>query len=179
VSYQIYQSTQYQGQNASPFTLLGSVAKGVQHYTAAGYTDNNQKVNLLWLELRPVYSVENTFRNASIVMFDIAGSQLFQADKRNFGNNLNGDITEYKLYENFPNPFNPSTEIYYQLPAGGNVKLKVYNVMGQEVMTLVDGFKEKGMYSVTFNAGSLASGMYIYKLEAGNYTQVKKMILTK
>jgi hypothetical protein len=89
------------------------------------------------------------------------------------------DVKTYNLLQNFPNPFNPSTEIYYQLPNDGNVKLKVYNIMGQEVMTLVNGFKEKGMYSVSFNAVSFTSGIYIYKLEAGNYVQVKKMILTK
>lgn len=95
------------------------------------------------------------------------------------GKNSNIDLTTYNLIQNFPNPFNPSTEITYQLPSDGNVKLKVYNIMGQEVMTLVNGFKEKGMYSVSFNAGSLTSGVYIYKLETGNYVQVKKMILTK
>ena len=92
-------------------------------------------------------------------------------------NNLSSD--SYKLFQNFPNPFNPSTEIYYQIPTDGNVKLKVYNMLGQEIMTIVNGFKEKGMYSATFNAGNLVSGIYIYKLEAGNFTQVKKMLLTK
>jgi hypothetical protein len=95
------------------------------------------------------------------------------------GGNNRLTSNSYNLSQNYPNPFNPSTEINYQLPSNGNVKLKVYNMMGQEVMTLVNGFKEKGMYSVTFNAGNLASGLYIYKLEAGNFTQVKKMLLTK
>jgi hypothetical protein len=86
---------------------------------------------------------------------------------------------DYELLQNYPNPFNPSTEIYYQLPNDGNVKLVVYNLMGEEVKTLVDGFQEKGMHNVKFNAGKLASGMYIYKIEAGSFVQVKKMLLTK
>ncbi len=94
---------------------------------------------------------------------------------KNNGKNLNS----YNLSQNFPNPFNPSTEISYQLPSDGYVKLKAYNMMGQEVMTLVNGFKEKGIHSATFNAGNLASGLYIYKLDADNFTQVKKMLLTK
>jgi hypothetical protein len=88
-------------------------------------------------------------------------------------------VMDYELLQNYPNPFNPSTEIYYQLPNDGNVKLVVSNLMGEEVKTLVDGFQEKGMHNVKFNAGKLASGMYIYKIEAGSFVQVKKMLLTK
>lgn len=87
--------------------------------------------------------------------------------------------TEFKLDQNYPNPFNPSTTISYQLPATGFVTLKVYNVLGEEVAELVNENKPAGNYSVNFNATELASGMYIYKISAGNFIQTKKMILMK
>ena len=68
-------------------------------------------------------------------------------------------ITEYKLFENYPNPFNPSTTIRYQIPEDGMVTLKVYDILGREVKTLVNDFKTKGRYEVTFNADALASGL--------------------
>ncbi|MBI9071578.1 MAG: T9SS type A sorting domain-containing protein [Melioribacteraceae bacterium] len=88
-------------------------------------------------------------------------------------------INNYQLFANYPNPFNPSTKIDYQLPKAGHVTLKIFNMLGQEVATLVDGVKEKGRYSVNFNAKHLASGTYIYTLQAGDYKVSKKMILLK
>jgi uncharacterized protein (TIGR03790 family) len=86
---------------------------------------------------------------------------------------------EYTLYQNFPNPFNPITKIKYSLPKSGNVKLVVYDILGREVMTLADGVKEPGFYEVDFNASHLSSGVYIYRLIAGNYINTKKMLLLK
>ena len=88
-------------------------------------------------------------------------------------------ITEYKLFENYPNPFNPSTTIRYQIPENGMVTLKVYDILGREVKTLVNDFKTKGRYEVTFDAGSLASGLYIYEIKSGDYKASKKMTLIK
>jgi hypothetical protein len=88
-------------------------------------------------------------------------------------------IDDFKLCQNYPNPFNPSTTISYQLPKDSKVSLKIYNMLGQEIMTLVNGNMEAGTHSVTFNASKLASGVYLYKLDAGTYSQSKKMILTK
>ena len=87
--------------------------------------------------------------------------------------------TDYALDQNYPNPFNPSTTITYQLPKSGNVTLKIYDMLGKEVMTLVNEQKEMGRYSVQFNASSLASGMYVYQLRANDYTSTKKMLLLK
>ncbi|MDR3665405.1 MAG: T9SS type A sorting domain-containing protein [Ignavibacteriaceae bacterium] len=152
-----------------------NVSKGVGSYIDQSSVQTNPKNYNMTLRVDAYYSTESTSKNGGIAEFTIREIP----SKRNFGNNQTAAITEYKLYDNFPNPFNPSTEIYYQIPNDGNVKLKVYNMMGQEVMTLINGFKEKGMYSITFNASKLASGIYIYKLEAGTFAQVKKMILTK
>ncbi len=86
---------------------------------------------------------------------------------------------EFVLYQNYPNPFNPKTVISYQLPVNGNVTLKVYDVLGNEVATLVNEEKQAGVYEVEFDGSSLASGMYLYKLQAGTFVQLKKMILIK
>ena len=81
--------------------------------------------------------------------------------------------------QNYPNPFNPSTVISYQLPVNSHVTFKVYDVVGREVATLVDEQKEAGSYFVQFNASTNASGVYFYKLCAGNFVDTKKMLLTK
>jgi 5-hydroxyisourate hydrolase-like protein (transthyretin family) len=86
---------------------------------------------------------------------------------------------EFKLEQNFPNPFNPTTTIQYQLPADAKVTLKIYDVLGSEVATLINEDQEAGYKEVKFNATNLASGMYIYRLQAGKYLSMKKMMLVK
>lgn len=86
---------------------------------------------------------------------------------------------KYKLEQNYPNPFNPATEITYQLPSDRHVVLKVYDILGRPVKTLVNKTQKAGSYTVRFNAEGLTSGMYLYRLEAGNYEQIRKMILIK
>ncbi len=90
-----------------------------------------------------------------------------------------GVPSKFELSQNYPNPFNPSTKISYSVPKSGYVSLKVYNALGQEVASLVNGIKEAGIHSIEFNAVNLNSGIYFYKLEAGNISQVKKMMLIK
>jgi hypothetical protein len=85
----------------------------------------------------------------------------------------------YSLDQNYPNPFNPATTISYSIPKAGNVTLKVFNVLGQEVKTLANGFQQAGKYTVTFDASSLTSGVYFYSISSENYNQVKKMLLLK
>ncbi|TSA26392.1 MAG: tandem-95 repeat protein [Ignavibacteriales bacterium] len=85
----------------------------------------------------------------------------------------------YKLLQNFPNPFNPTTNIVFGLPKESNVTLRVFNILGQEVATLVNKVMPAGYHSVEFNASNLTSGLYIYRVEADNFVQVKKMLLMK
>ncbi len=87
--------------------------------------------------------------------------------------------TEFALYQNYPNPFNPTTKISYSIPVTENVKLAVYNLVGEEVAILIHGIVEAGYYEVTFNASDLPSGVYVYRLEASNYTSSKKLILLR
>jgi len=85
----------------------------------------------------------------------------------------------FYLYQNYPQPFNPSTKIKYQLPEVSTVTLKIYDVLGKEVATLVNETKSAGTYEVVFDATGLTSGIYFYTLNAGSFSETKKMILTK
>jgi hypothetical protein len=85
----------------------------------------------------------------------------------------------FALQQNYPNPFNPATQIQYQLPQASDVRLEVYNMQGQRVAVLADGPQNAGQHSVAFDASNLASGVYIYRLQAGSYTESKKMTLIK
>lgn len=88
-------------------------------------------------------------------------------------------LNEYKLSQNYPNPFNPVTNIQYTLPASGNVTLSVFNAIGEEVLSLVNEFKEAGSHQVSVNAANLNSGIYFYTLTTGSFKQTKKMMLLK
>jgi GH35 family endo-1,4-beta-xylanase len=87
--------------------------------------------------------------------------------------------TQFQLAQNFPNPFNPTSEIQYSVPRSGHLTLKVYNILGKEVMTLFDGVRQPGNYAATFNGTGLASGVYFYRLQAGYFTETKKLLLVK
>nr|WP_051069697.1 T9SS type A sorting domain-containing protein [Gracilimonas tropica] len=86
---------------------------------------------------------------------------------------------QFNLSQNYPNPFNPITHIQYGLPASGFVKLEVFNIKGQKVATLLDERKSAGLHKVTFDASNLASGLYIYRIQAGNHVETKRFILIK
>ena len=90
-----------------------------------------------------------------------------------------GTPVAYKLDQNFPNPFNPSTLISFTLPEDGFTRLTIFNSLGQEVKSLVNENLEAGYHQYNFNAVNLTSGVYYYKLEAGNFVQINKMMLLK
>jgi 5-hydroxyisourate hydrolase-like protein (transthyretin family) len=83
------------------------------------------------------------------------------------------------LFQNYPNPFNPQTIIGYQISQAGFVSLKVYDITGREVATLVNESQSQGRYEVLFNGSNLASGVYLYKLQVGDFSQMKKFVLMK
>lgn len=93
--------------------------------------------------------------------------------------NLNEVAAGFTLGQNYPNPFNPETKIKYSVPVGGEVKLRVYDITGRLVANLVNENQKAGVYEASFSGGNLASGVYLYKLEAGAYSETKKMILVK
>jgi hypothetical protein len=117
-----------------------------------------------------IYTLANLFNGSTIL------------EKKNYNkvNFIGSEIpATYDLAQNFPNPFNPSTTIRYQIPQDGIVTLKIYDILGSEVATLVNEEKIAGKYEVNFNASVLASGVYIYKIQAGSFINSKKMILLK
>ncbi len=92
---------------------------------------------------------------------------------------VNAAPVEFALNQNYPNPFNPSTSISFSIPNASSVKLTIYNAIGKEVATLVNGTMESGNHKVVWNASNMPSGMYFYKLQADNFTSTKKMMLIK
>jgi hypothetical protein len=124
------------------------------------YTDNNVKIGKYSYRLKQVDN-DGTFEYSNIIEITFK------------------NVEEYNLAQNYPNPFNPNTNISFVLPEAGNVKLTIYNLLGQAIKTLVNGFKESGLHNLSFDARDLNSGIYLYKLEANGYTQTRKMTLVK
>jgi hypothetical protein len=95
-------------------------------------------------------------------------------------NNLSNNIVaQYKLYQNYPNPFNPSTTIIFEIMHRSHVILTVYDLLGRQVNTLLDEFRDAGKYQVLFRATSMPSGVYFYRLSTDRFVQIQKMILQK
>jgi len=90
-----------------------------------------------------------------------------------------GSVTTFALEQNYPNPFNPATIINYQIPVEGQVSLKVYDMLGNEVATLVNEITTAGEHQIEFNAGAISSGIYFYRLQSGNFIETKRMMLMK
>jgi len=129
----------------------------INHYA---FTDENLQEGSYTYRLKQV-DLDGTYEYSSIVNVDI--------------------ITpiEFELSQNYPNPFNPSTTIKFSLPEGSQVSLKIYNSLGQEIKTLINRFMETGIHNVDFNATGLNSGMYFYRLDDGEFAQLRKMPLIK
>jgi hypothetical protein len=87
--------------------------------------------------------------------------------------------TEFSLAQNYPNPLNATTEFEFGIPTGAHVTLDIFNIMGQKVTRLVDGYHEPGMYNVNWDSNSVSSGVYFYRIEAGEYIEMRKMLLLK
>ena len=88
-------------------------------------------------------------------------------------------LNNYQLYQNYPNPFNPITHVSYRLPRTSNVKIEIFNILGQRVLILEDGRESAGYHLIDFDGSQLASGIYLYRIQAGNYVDIKKMVLMK
>ncbi|MCB0751850.1 MAG: T9SS type A sorting domain-containing protein [Ignavibacteriae bacterium] len=125
-----------------------------------------------------------------ILGFIFIGSKAYADENNSYDKQLDGigsgvtnNIDDYKLYQNYPNPFNPTT-ISYQIPNqvrddNANLTLKVYDVLGREIKTLLNEAKKPGTYEVQFDASELSSGIYFYTLKTGSFYSTKKMLLIK
>jgi subtilisin-like proprotein convertase family protein len=87
--------------------------------------------------------------------------------------------SRFNLYQNYPNPFNPMTKIKFDLPKDVNVSVRIYDILGREVLVIADGFYKAGSYSINFDGSNLSTGTYFYRIQAGDYTDTKKMVLVK
>lgn len=167
------------------FDEINYTGNNVFQYNNLGYKVNLSGIGEKSVKLRLVTDTNSEFgfgfsnRIADQSMLAKAGFKTI---------NYKGDavVTEYALEQNYPNPFNPGTTILYQLPKDGLVTLKIYDIIGSEIATLVNEEKIAGKYEVNFDASNLASGVYVYriaiyseKLQAGEYFNSKKMILLK
>ena len=112
-------------------------------------------------------------------LFFVFGTLKVSADNKEQLLDFKGNPDKFELNQNYPNPFNPSTQLSYDLKTDGNVKLTVFNLVGQSVRVLVDGYQTAGYYEVTFDANDLPAGIYLYKLQVGDYSSVKRMTLVK
>jgi hypothetical protein len=124
------------------------------------FTDVNAEQGINFYRLKQV-DYNGTYAYSDIVEVDVTAPLTFNLD------------------QNYPNPFNPSTSIKYSVPESGNIRLSVFNVVGEEVAVLVNGFSQAGSFEVTFDASNLSTGVYLYKLQSANSVQTKKMMLLK
>jgi hypothetical protein len=123
--------------------------------------DNNFEAEY---SLSGIYSDEYVLNKTSVKQINYTGGEV---------------VKSYELSQNYPNPFNPSTTIKFQIPTSGDAVLKIYDILGNEITTLVNEFLETGKYEVNFDATALASGVYIYRLNVNDFVNVKKMVLLK
>lgn len=114
-----------------------------------------------------------SYGNVSLWTYTWIGNKMTDVNPEN---NL---PNSYSLSQNYPNPFNPTTQIQYTIEKPGNVSLIVYDILGRKVAELVNGFQQSGKYTVSFDASKLATGVYVYKIESGSYSSIKKMMLMK
>jgi hypothetical protein len=137
------------------------------------YTDNEEYYSIGTL----IFSMINQHIRITPEIF-YAFKSIISSSSSNV-ENTKGIISSYYLSEAYPNPFNPRTKINYVLPGTCLVRLKVYDVLGREVQTLVNGVQTQGKHEITFDGSRLSSGMYMYSLQSGNYIIFKKMLLLK
>jgi hypothetical protein len=138
-----------------------------------------------WLDANQGFGTSRTIRCLGVLGTDLfAGFYGYSVKRRLLSEMVTeveqfSDIQSYQfeLSQNHPNPFNPSTRIQYQISSNSQVSLKVYDVLGKEVAILIDEYKTAGKYEVEFDASLLSSGVYFYKLQSGNFINVRKMIL--
>ncbi|MBK6766722.1 MAG: T9SS type A sorting domain-containing protein [bacterium] len=152
---------QRDGQAVAEVATLGNTASG-HEYT--------------WTDGQLTNGTEYTY---SLIAVDVNGAQEVLATQSATPRSEAGVITEYALHQNYPNPFNPTTTIRFDLVEGGFTSLRVYNIQGREVATLINSVQSAGAHTVNFDAAGLPSGLYIYRLEANGYSAEHKMLLLK
>ncbi len=168
----IYGYNIYRSVNGGAFSYIGNVSSTTYEYKDFDYGYDPQGIQLQYYIKARLNSSATSLSSASNTVTTtglIIGKEITQ---------MTEDFI-FSLSNNYPNPFNPSTLISYELPKDCRVTIKVYDILGNEVRTLVNEQKSSGKYSIEFNANDLVSGTYIYRIQAGEYTASRKMILLK
>ncbi len=151
------------------------------------YKFSNSNINLAENSSHQIVPDWNDLQNQPVKILVDIGNDGTTDDTLSLKNEITGikdggsllSPDNFHLAQNYPNPFNPVTTIQFSIPQRSNVTMKVYDILGNEVATLVNEEKDRGVYMVSFNASGLASGIYFYKLQAGSFVETKKMILIK
>jgi hypothetical protein len=148
--------------------LIQNVWSDSAEWTEVDFDSTNSRF------IKLVLTQSNQSQWASIWKIEAYGTSIVP------NNNLNTPIpAKFEISQNYPNPFNPSTKIDYSIPKKNHVQIIIYDILGNKVKELVNAFRDSGKYTVEFNASNLTSGIYFYRLQAGNFTETKKMILLK
>lgn len=167
--------------SAQELYYQGNTGNGFDFDTGYVWLDKNYKFNInsetsdsLWI----VIGIWGNWEVPRTYYIDSLSISIQEENPNTISGNA-GFNSEYYLTQNYPNPFNPLTTIEYAIPGKSLVTLKIYDVLGNEIVTLVNANRNKGIYSLNFNAEGLPSGVYFYKLQAGSFFDVKKMLLLK
>ena len=158
-----------------------SITKGISVLSGLLSTDQNKLIlNTTSHTVGQQYTITlNNVRDLAGNLISAQNNFISYADSNNKTEDEKFIPIEFSLQQNYPNPFNPSTKISWQSPVGSHQTIKVYDILGNEVVTLVDEFKTAGSYEVEFNSENLASGVYIYRLQTAEFTKTKKMMLLR
>ncbi len=183
IQFVLVENVNYSGRNGISFH------KNVMR-TIAG-TPNGKSITSVSQKINSTIQISPSFvkENLGVVVFvqRTSTKEVLQSEYISYQNLVVTDVNKqtlttpssFVLHQNYPNPFNPSTLINYELPEAGNVSLKVYDILGNVVATLVNDFKSEGVHNVTFNGAGLSSGVYFYELKAGSVSRYNKMLLLK
>jgi hypothetical protein len=156
----------YVEKNGEPFTQLAGAGttSGLSHYSVVDSTVVDGETYTYTLSAVSTADESLELDTVNVTLVSILGNEI---------------IDSFELFANYPNPFNPVTTIEYQLPENSEIRLKVFDLSGNLIQTLVSEHQTSGYYTVFFNAVDLSSGMYLYQLHAGNEVITKKMLLLK
>ena len=176
--YRIFRKVRPSGGVTSAEVQIGTVARGTTTFTDYDYVISNMFYYQLYYDVRAYYQPNGSTADPDFLSTFGQIAPSFNDGQKATASAVEELPTEYSI-ANYPNPFNPTTTINYQIPENGFVTIKVFDVLGKEVATLVNENKSAGYYSLNFNASNLTSGVYIYTINANGFAQSKKMLLMK